>query len=728
VTRKERREGRGPRDGPNDGRPWRSVWFRPLALGVGVWVAIGLLFAVSLYSQRVDVSAGEPAPRSVYAPFNVVDWAATARARQQAAAEVPTVYVTNPKVLPAVLDQMRQDFNLIGALSADQVVPLSARAGEAEALMPIGLPPSAWSRVLELSPGQQVAVEQDVSVVLSSVLGNGSGVKNSPVSLAEARSFIGELAVQQQSDPALRQFVTDLADALVRPNTFPNLAATAARRQAAAAAVPLVRVLKGKEVLTAGQIVTPADIQLLKELGLLGQGFDPAPLVGGLLFALVIVAALGAYLYTFQRSLLDQLSRLLIAGILVVAALLAAKTLNWPGTDYVIVPAATVMVGALVNPGLAIIVAGTLALATGILSGTDLTTALVAFFGGVAGAIGVSRLAQRYDVVRVALLVGLVNLLTLLGLDFVEGLSVLATPVWQQLAWAFVDGGVAAMLAVGAAPFLEAPFGVVTAMRLIELANPNQPLLRKLLIEAPGTYQHSILVGNLAEAATEAVGGNSLLARVGAIYHDVGKTKRPYFFIDNQFGAENPHDKLSPSLSALIISSHVRDGVELARQHRLPKAVEDFIAQHHGTTVMRYFYEKARDLDTGEGVSEADFRYDGPKPQSREIAIVMLADACEATSRTLKNPTPEAIEQVVRRIIKERLEDGQLDNADLTLKDLDTIARTFTRVLTGVFHQRVEYPDPVLKEIERSQRRGGVGDKPASGLRSVGGHRAPGPG
>lgn len=705
----------------------RASVVRPLALALAVWIAIGLLFAFSLYSQRVNVQVGDFAPRSVYAPFNVIDWAATARARHQAASAVPTVYVTNPRVLPGVLGQVHQDFQVIENLSADSVVPLDARAREAETLLPIGLPSSVWAQVLSLSPGQQVVTQQNVSVVLSSVLGNTSGVKSSSVSLDEARSFVGQLASQQESDPGLRLFVTDLADAVLRPNTFPNLSATEKSREVAASAVPLVRILKGKQVLAQGQVVTEADIQLLKELGLLGQGFDPAPLAGGLLFGLIIVAALAGYLYEFRRPLLGDMPPLLITSIVTVVALLAAETLSLPGADFVIVPAATVMVAALVDPGLAIVAAGVLALSTGVLSGTDLTTALVAFFGGVAGAIGVTRLSARYDVVRVALLVGTVNLLALLGLDFIEGLSVLDVPVWQQLAWSFVDGGLAAMLAVGSAPFLEAPFGVVTAMRLIELSNPNQPLLRRLLIEAPGTYQHAILVGNLAEAATEAVGGNSLLARVGAIYHDIGKTKRPYFFIDNQFGAENPHDKLSPSLSALIISSHVRDGIELARQHHLPRALEDFIAQHHGTTVIRFFYEKARDQDTGEGVSEADYRYDGPKPQSKEIAIVMLADACEATTRTLKNPTPEAIEQVVRRIIKERLEDGQLDSADLTLKELDTIARTFTRVLTGVFHQRVAYPDPVLKEIERSRKSGGVGPEQPAGLRTVGGNRAPGP-
>ncbi len=712
------------------GRVWDALLPRmvhTLIIAGAVWVAIGAIFAANLYSQRVSVQVGDTAPRSVYAPFNVINQGATERARRQAASRVPVVYVTDPKVLAGVQHKIADDFATIANLSADTVVPLADRAAEAAALIPIGVPRSVWAEVLQLSPGAQLSLQSSVSVILEGVLSAANGgVRNTPGSLTDAKTLMATQAATAESDPGLRLFVTNMTSALLKPNSFPNMTLTNQRRLQAASSVPPVRVTKGAQVLTKNDVVTPAKYALLQELGLLNQGFDPGPAAGGLLFGLVVVAVLGGYLYEFRRDDLQRTPQLFITGIVTVAGLLAAETLGLPGSDFVIVPAASVMLAALVDPGLAIVAAGVLAFSTGILSGTDLTTGLVAFFGGVAGVIGVRRLSARYDVVRVALLVGVVNLLTLLGLDFVEGLSVLDVPVWQQLAWAFFDGGIASMLAVGVAPFLEAPFGVVTAMRLVELTNPNQPLLRKLLIEAPGTYQHAILVGNLAEAATEAVGGNSLLARVGAIYHDIGKTKRPYFFIDNQFGADNPHDKLSPSLSALIISSHVRDGLELAQQHRLPRAIQDFIAQHHGTTLIRYFYERARDRDTGEGVEEVDFRYDGPKPQSRETAIVMLADASEATTRTLRNPTPDAIEQVVRRIIKERLEDGQLDSADLTLRDLDVVARTFTRVLTGVFHQRVEYPDPVLKEIERSRRGGGVGGKSPGVTGPLGGNGASG--
>jgi hypothetical protein len=463
--------------------------------------------------------------------------------------------------------------------------------------------------------------------------------------------------------------------------------------------VPLAKILKGETVLVQGQRVSNSDIRVLRELGLLNQGINLAPYAGSLALSAMLVGILGGYLWFQRRSLLQEGAQIATTGAILVFSLLGARLLGgFSEVSYLMVPTAAIMAAVLYDAGLAMILAGVLALAETILTGGGMSIALVSFMGGVAGVLGVKRLSHRFDIFWAGAAVGLVNVVTLLGLDLMQGESLIQSPVWQGLIFGVVDGLLAAALAGGLLQLIEGPLGLVTAMKLIELSNPNQPLLRKLLIEAPGTYHHSIMVGNLAEAATEAVGGNSLLARVGAYYHDIGKSKRPYFFVDNQFGGENPHDKLSPSLSAIIISSHVRDGVELAKNQHLPEAIVQFVREHHGTTVMSYFYQRALETDTGDGVTEEDFRYEGPRPQAKETAIVMLADASEATCRTLKHPTPQVIEQTVRRLIKDRLQDGQLDESHLTLKDLDTIARTFTRVLTGVFHQRIEYPG---KEPER---------------------------
>ena len=272
-----------------------------------------------------------------------------------------------------------------------------------------------------------------------------------------------------------------------------------------------------------------------------------------------------------------------------------------------------------------------------------------------------------------------------------------------------VAGGfLSSIMLLGFLPYLETLFGITSSVKLLELANPNELLLKRLLVEAPGTYHHSILVGNLAEAAAQAVHADPLLVRVGAYYHDIGKIKRPYFFIENQVARDNPHEKIAPSLSTLIITSHVRDGLEQAREHNLPAGVQEIIEQHHGTSLVAYFYQRALESDRPELVTEADFRYDCPKPRTKEAALVMLADSVEAAIRSLQKPTPARLEGLTRKIIKERLHDGQLDECDLTFKDLNTIAATFVQVLGGIFHSRIEYPETMITEIERRRARGAV--------------------
>jgi len=260
-----------------------------------------------------------------------------------------------------------------------------------------------------------------------------------------------------------------------------------------------------------------------------------------------------------------------------------------------------------------------------------------------------------------------------------------------------VNGVASSFLTVGALHWFESGFKITSSVRLLELSNPNRPLLKRLLMEAPGTYHHSILVGNLAEAAAEAVQADSTLVRVGSMYHDIGKLKRPYFFIENQFTQDNPHDKIAPTLSSLIITSHVKDGLELAKENKLPQQIQDIISQHHGDGLVSFFYHKA--LEGNDEVPEEAFHYDGPKPQTKEAALVALADNVEAAVRSMKQPTPGRVEGLVRKIVKDKLNDGQLDQSDLTFQDLDRIAMAFVRVLSGIFHSRVEYPElPAIRE------------------------------
>ena len=266
-----------------------------------------------------------------------------------------------------------------------------------------------------------------------------------------------------------------------------------------------------------------------------------------------------------------------------------------------------------------------------------------------------------------------------------------------------LNGLLVAILANGLLPYLESMFGLTSSVKLLELSNASHPLLKRLLVEAPGTYHHSVIVGNLAETAADNIGADSLLTRVGAYYHDIGKLKRPYFFTENQFGGDNPHDNISANLSSLIIKSHVKDGVEMASNHKLPEQVIAIIEEHHGKNLIAYFYEQAKKEEKLYDLSAAKFCYEGPKPQSKEAAIIMLADIIEASlhSRKFDKSDHNRIEGYVKEMIKGFLVKKQLDESELNFKELDIIANSFVKVLTGIYHQRIEYPENLIKEAKK---------------------------
>lgn len=305
---------------------------------------------------------------------------------------------------------------------------------------------------------------------------------------------------------------------------------------------------------------------------------------------------------------------------------------------------------------------------------------------------------QRSKILQAGSLAAIVNLFTIWTLMFLPNGQFTGLEYGYHILTAIFSGIGSAVLTMGLLPLFEASFGILSTMKLIELSNPNHPLLRKILMEAPGTYHHSVMVANLADAACEAIGANGLLARVGCYYHDIGKTRRPNFFIENQMHGENPHDRLPCDKSANIIISHVIDGVEILKKYHMPKEIIHIAEQHHGTTLLKFFYHKA--LQNGENVKEEDYRYPGPKAQTKESAVIGIADSVEAAVRSLRQPTPETIESLVRDIIADRLQDGQLNECDLTLKEIETVAHSFCETLKGIFHSRIEYPEIKKKVVQ----------------------------
>ncbi|EKP94972.1 HD family phosphohydrolase [Thermaerobacter subterraneus] len=709
------------------GEQWREPQVRRFMWSGLFFLCFTLLLATAVAPAQVRVRPGQAAPRDLVAPKQLIDRPATERLRQEAARAVPDQYQEDDSAaeqarrdleaafaaVAAVQDAMARRDQTDGQGAPAEAAPTAADRTRLEERLGFSLPAEVADAVLAAGKGTLEAMRRDLWTLVRREL--DQGIKEDQ--LAATRLRLGEEIENLDYPQPLRQFMRQVGSRVLRPNLIFDREGTEEARRRAMEQVDPVVIVPGEVIVEAGEKVTEEDMVRLRDAGLLQE--DPWDLAGiwagtGLL-VLLGMAAGGAYLATFDRRVYEDEPRFVLFGLVPVITLVFARLLQ-PVSPY-LMPVATgpMLLAVLLNPRTALVAAMLLSVAVGVMAGDGLRFGIVTFLGGAAAAFSVSRLGHRSDFIRAGAIIAGVNVASTLALALMFGSPPLTgLEVWKQVGWSAFGGLLAAILTIGLLPFLESFFGLVTPVRLIELANPNQPLLRRLLVEAPGTYHHSLMVANLAEAAVEEIGGNSLLARVGAYYHDVGKIRRPYFFIENQFGGENPHDKLSPNLSALIITAHVKDGVELARQHGLPEEIIRFIREHHGTTRVEYFLRRAQEMGEPDQVLEGNFRYDGPPPTTRETAVVMLADGVEATVRSLGHLTPGRIEQVVRKIIKDRLNDGQLDRADLTFRDLDRIASTFVRVLTGIFHHRIEYPEVVLKEMERARRKEGPPSRTAS--------------
>lgn len=467
-----------------------------------------------------------------------------------------------------------------------------------------------------------------------------------------------------------------------------------------------VRVQKGEMILRKGDVVTQSHLLALEAAGLYPSRMTWTVLAGVALILVMLLGSTAFYLRQYQPEIWENEPMLVLWSVVVVGSTALTQVLGSPRfSNYLTAAApAAMLLAILLRPRLALFSSAVLAVLVGLAAGQTLAPAAVAFVGGLAAVFSSRQIHRRSDLGVAGLAVGVASALTAAGIGLAGGVTPYPD-LASNTAYAGASGLLAGVVTIGVLPFLEQMFGLVTPIKLLELANPSHPLLRRLQLEAPGTYHHSIMVGNLAEAAAEAVGADALLVRVGTYYHDIGKLKRPAFFVENQAGLENPHERMTPSLSALTVSAHVRDGLELAREYGLPPAIADFIPQHHGTALLTYFYHQA--LERGDPLEESAFRYEGPKPRTLEAAVVMLADTVEATVRSLSRPTPDRLEEVVRRLIRDRLEDGQLDECGLTFRDLDRIVSAFVRILGGVLHPRIEYPDLEGELARRRRERGG---------------------
>jgi putative nucleotidyltransferase with HDIG domain len=695
----------GPIQRLRDG--WRAtrLWIVFAAGLIGVTASISL--PVSLSQSTFGLEVGDVAPQDVLAPYPLSYSSShlTGEARRAAAEAVSGIYdPPNAQIARAQLDSMQSAFDFIDSVRADELADREQKLTDLESLENLNLSRVEANAILDLSQARWDEVKSEAITVLEQVL----RTEIRPDRLEQARRTIPALVrISMPSDQA--ELVVTHASAFAVPNSFLNTDATDAARESAAAALSpvIISFAAGETIVSRGEVVAEADLEALEQYGMLSE---PEPwrevAYRGLLVAL-LGFSLVLYAYRVHPEKIRDLRMAVLLSVLFVAFAFAMQVMI-PGRTVLpyLFPTATLpmLMGVLFGPGMALITALVSGALVGFLGPRGLELGLYVALSGVMGSLMIGKAERLSSFFWAGLAASLAAVTVVVVFRFPDP----ATDVVGKatlMGSGIVSGLISASLAFGLLLLIGSLLGITTNLQLLELARPDHPLLQYVLMNAPGTYQHSLQVANLAEQAARAIGANPLLTRVGALYHDAGKALRPQFFIENQVPGQNIHQTLDPTTSASIILGHVKDGLDLARKHRIPKAVRDFIPEHHGHLEASYQYRQAVEAVGGEEgkVDRNEFTYPGPRPRSRETALLMLADGVEAKARAESPKEEDDIDSIVRWVIQDRLNAGQLDRTDLTLRDLDTVRRSFANTLRGMYHPRIRYQeDETAGRIEAS--------------------------
>ena len=654
--------------------------------------------------QRETVQVGSVATKRYVAPEDTVDEAATEKLREAAANSVGPIYKTDTTVMDKNVTMVEGVFQELDTVLAG--MPEGESFYNAVQEISLELPVVLSNRQLmayeNLTAEQRKAFANDCVSVLKEIYDKGVTADGLTEAKASGLGYLQELA--WSSD--LKTMAGVILSAAVEPNLIVDEAAVEAAKEEKRAEVDEVLIRKNQKIVDEGEIITQeiydklVSLNLVSETGLEGSLM---PMLG----SLVITGMLFAALYLFFRwgkgnILLKPNEIRMLFTIYMMMVLLIRILVNL--TIFTIVPVGlfAMLVSLLVGRRMALWLNALFCIIGCFIFNGDVQFLMYALISGTFAALIIQKTDKRSHLIPAALGMAAVDFVATISLGFFFGEGYSAELLLQSGIGA-VTGLLSMIVAVGSLPFWENMFEANTPLRLMELTNPNNELLRKLMIEAPGTYHHSLIVANLAETAVYDIGGNTALARAGAYYHDVGKLRYPQFFAENQSG-HNPHDELPPEKSAKIITGHTKGGLELAERYKLPPVVRDMIVEHHGNSLVKFFYFKALKLYGAENVNEADYRYQGRIPSSRESAVVMLADTVEAAVRSMlgHGKTMEEAEAAVKNLMKDKLDDGQLNNSGLTLNELETIRLAFLKVFHGMYHERVSYPEQ--KEIQEAAK------------------------
>lgn len=668
--------------------------YKKIILYIITFIVLYCTLMTGIITRKYDLKVGDIPKSDIKAHREIIDESATEARKKEAEEKVDKQYSLRTDV------QKQSEEKIKGFFSSVEKVLAQDKSEEEKAK----LIPRAPFKITDEQANKIASMNAQSTKNLESVCidglnkayeapiedGNEQDLKDAK---KEYTDFISSSDLSDSEKAIALNFVN-----VVEPNFFYDKEKTDELIKETLKQVPPVMIKKNQIVVSEGEPVTAHQLELLGTLGLLSNSASAICIYIALGVLVIIVMYLQyGYIHKYYTAINKEFSKIVMISILNVFPVILARLFGMMSNYIIPLACMPMLITLLLNYKISLVFSMLNVILIGGAVGFNPNIIILAILNVVLGGTLLRKMQQRNDILYSSITVAVLSSIltfsvgTLTTNNFME---ILADSTFAA-AGAILSG----ILTIGVLPFFESTFDIVTNAKLLELSNPNNPLLKKLLMEAPGTYHHSILVANLAELAAEQVGGNPLLARIGAYYHDVGKTKRPYFFRENQFGKKNPHDRLKPEASSKIIISHVKDGSELAKEYNLPKTIHDFIVTHHGETLVKYFYLTVKNnSENPDEVKEEDFKYPGPKPMSKEQGIVMLADSTEAAVRSINEPTEEKIEKMVNNIIDDKLASGQLDNCDLTLRDISKIKKCFLKALNGIHHERIEYPDDNKKE------------------------------
>ncbi|EGS9998340.1 HDIG domain-containing protein [Clostridium perfringens] len=668
--------------------------YKKIILYIITFIVLYCTLMTGIITRKYDLKVGDIPKSDIKAHREIIDESATEARKKEAEEKVDKQYSLRTDV------QKQSEEKIKGFFSSVEKVLAQDKPEEEKAK----LIPRAPFKITDAQANKIASMNEQSTKKLESVCIDGlNKAYEAPIEdgneqdLKEAKKeytdFISSSDLSDSEKDIALNFVN-----VVEPNFFYDKEKTDELIKETLKQVPPVMIKKNQIVVSEGEPVTAHQLELLGTLGLLSDSASALYIYIALGVLVIIVMYLQyGYIHKYYPAINKEFSKIVMISILNVFPVILARLFGMMSNYIIPLACMPMLITLLLNYKISLVFSMLNVILIGGAVGFNPNIIILAILNVVLGGTLLRKMQQRNDILYSSITVAVLSSIltfsvgTLTTNNFME---ILADSTFAA-AGAILSG----ILTIGVLPFFESTFDIVTNAKLLELSNPNNPLLKKLLMEAPGTYHHSILVANLAELAAEQVGGNPLLARIGAYYHDVGKTKRPYFFRENQFGKKNPHDRLKPEVSSKIIISHVKDGSELAKEYNLPKTIHDFIVTHHGETLVKYFYLTVKNnSENPDEVKEEDFKYPGPKPMSKEQGIVMLADSTEAAVRSINEPTEEKIEKMVNNIIDDKLATGQLDNCDLTLRDISKIKKCFLKALNGIHHERIEYPDDNKKE------------------------------